>query len=161
MVDPKAKSKKRSRSKKQKPPPKGFTLYLDHNLDYDELVGKLERAGIRHKRHRDFFPGSTPDTELLRKVGQKNWVLVTFDKKQRTRFLEKKLIEQFKIREFVFTSGAIGDPGGLLVKANRQMRNVCKKHEGPFVASISESGKVYLRETNQGTLQRIPPSQPR
>ncbi len=119
---------------------------MDHNLDYDELVEKLERAGIRYKRHRDFFPGSTADTELLRKVGEKNWVLVTFDKKQRTRYLERKLIKQFRIRSFVFTSGEIGDPGDLLVKANRQMRNICKKHEGPFVASISKSGKVYFRE---------------
>jgi len=146
MVDPKTKSKRRSRSKKRKPPPKGFTLYLDHNLDYDELVEKLDRAGIRYKRHRDFFHDSTPDTELLRKVGEKKWILVTFDKKQRTRYLERRLIEQFKIRGFVFTSNEIGDPGDLLVKANRQMRNICKKHEGPFVASISRSGKVYFRE---------------
>jgi hypothetical protein len=150
MVDPKTKSKRRSRSKKRKSPPKGFTLYLDHNLDYEPLVEKLDRAGIRYKRHRDFFAGSTPDTELLKKVGQKRWVLITFDKKQRTRFLERKLIEQFKIREFVFTSNKIGDPGDLLVKANREMRNVCRTHEGPFVASISKSGKVYLREEDQG-----------
>jgi len=149
MVDPKPKSKRLSRSKKRKPPPKGFTLYLDHNLDYDELVEKLDRAGIRYKRHREFFKGSTPDTELLRKVGKKNWVLITFDKKQRTRFLEKKLIEQFKIREFVFTSSEIGDPGDLLVKANRQMRNLCKKHDGPFVASISKSAKFYFRKEDE------------
>ena len=148
MVDPKPKSKRRSRSKKQKPPPKGFTLYLDHNLDYDELVEKLDRAGIRYKRHKEFFSGTTDDQTLLRKVGQKNWILITFDKKQRTRLLEKKLIDQFKIREFVFTSSEIGDPGDLLVKANRQMRAICKKHSGPFVASISKSGNVYFREEN-------------
>jgi hypothetical protein len=157
MVDPKSKSKRRSRSKKRKPPPKRFTLYLDHNLDYDELVGKLERAGIRFKRHRDFFPGSTADTELLRKVGAKKWVLITFDKKQRTRYLERKLIEQFRIRAFVFTSNEIGDPGDLLVKANRQMRNICKKHEGPFVASISKSGKVYFRDDSQSGQPAIQP----
>ena len=140
MVDPKPKSKRRSRSKKRKPPPRGFTLYLDHNLDYDELVEKLDRAGIRYKRHREFFSGSTDDRVLLKKVGQKNWVLITFDKKQRTRLLERKMIEQFKIREFVFTSREIGDPGDLLVKANRQMRAICKRHSGPFVASISKSG---------------------
>jgi hypothetical protein len=149
MVDPKSKSKRRSRSKRRKPPPKGFTLYLDHNLDYDELVEKLDRAGIRYKRHREFFSSSTDDTVLLRKVGERKWILVTFDKKQRTRFLERKLINQFKIREFVFTSSRIGDPGDLLVKANRQMRNLCKKHNGPFVASISQSGKVYFREERQ------------
>ncbi|MGB0062872.1 MAG: hypothetical protein WBP85_00365, partial [Terracidiphilus sp.] len=86
---------------------------------------------------------------LLRKVGKKNWILVTFDKRQRTRLLEKKLIRQFKIREFVFTSNEIGDPGDLLVKANREMRAICRKHAGPFVASISKSGKVYFREGNE------------
>jgi hypothetical protein len=86
---------------------------------------------------------------LLRKVGERKWILVTFDKKQRTRFLERKLIEQFNIREFVFTSSRIGDPGDLLVKANRQMRNLCKKHDGPFVASISRSGKVCFRGESQ------------
>lgn len=98
MRDPNRKSKKRSRSKSQRPPLKGFTLYLDQNLDYDDLAEKLDRAGIRYKRHREFFSPSTPDTELLKKVGQKNWILVTFDKKQRTRFLERRLIEQFRIR---------------------------------------------------------------
>jgi hypothetical protein len=122
---------------------------LDHNLDYNELVEKLDRAGIRYKRHREFFSGSAPDTQILKKVGQRNWILITFDKKQRTRFLERKLIEQFKIREFVFTSSEIGDPGDLLIKANRQMRSICKRFSGPFVASISKSGKVYLREDTQ------------
>jgi hypothetical protein len=149
MADPKQKSKKRSRSKKRKPLPSVFTLYLDHNLDYDELVEKLDHAGIRYKRHREFFSGSTDDQVLLRKVGKRNWVLITFDKKQRTRFLERKLIEEFKIREFVFTSSEIGDPGDLLVKVNRQMRAICKKRSGPFVASISKSGKIYFREENQ------------
>lgn len=79
-------------------------------------------------------------------VGRKKWILVTFDKKQRTRFIERKLIEQFKVREFVFTSNAIRDPGDLLIKANRQMRRICREHEGPFVASISEGGRVYFRD---------------
>ena len=114
------------------------------------MVEKLDRAGIRYKRHREFFSGSVEDTVLLKKVGEKKWILITFDKKQRTRLLEKKMIEQFKIREFVFTSGEIGDPGELLLKAHRQMRNLCKKHAGPFVASISKSGKVYFREEEQG-----------
>ena len=110
------------------------------------MVEKLDRAGIRYKRHREFFGGSAPDTEILKKVGKKNWILITFDQKQRTRFLERKLIEQFKIREFVFTSSEISDPGDLLIKANRQIRDICRSHEGPFVASISKSGKVYCRE---------------
>ncbi|MGD0629147.1 MAG: hypothetical protein ABR987_07335 [Terracidiphilus sp.] len=151
MTDPKPKSKRRSPSKKPKSPPRGFTLFLDHNLDYPELVEKLDRAGIRYKRQKEFFSGDTDDQVLLRKVGKKNWIFVTFDKKQRTRMLERKLIDQFKIREFVFTSNEIGDPGDLLVKASRQMRALCKKKSGPFVASISKGGNVYLRaDKNEG-----------
>lgn len=117
-----------------------------HNLDYDDVTEALDRAGIRYKRHRDFFSGSTDDTVLLKKVGQKKWILITHDQRQRTRLLERKLIEQFRIREFVTTAGDIGDLGQLLVKANREMRNMCKNHDGPFVATISKSGKVYPKD---------------
>ena len=143
MVDPRRRSKKRSSSKKQL---KGFTLYLCHNIDYDSVADVLRRNGIRYKRHRECFAsGSTPDTELLKQVGKHKWILVTADQKQRTRTLESELIKQFKIREFVFTSGEVGDVGKLLVKANRSMRNLCRNHAGPFVASISKSGNVAIR----------------
>lgn len=148
MADRKRRSKKRSHSKRQekrKPLLRGFTLYLCHNVDYDDVANKLQQNGIRFKRHRDYFSGSTPDTELLKKIGQKRWILITADKKQRTRVLERKLIEQFKVREFVFTAAEVGDVGELLVKARKQMRNLCSKYEGPFVASITKSGNVSLK----------------
>lgn len=71
--------------------------------------------------------------------------MITADKKQRVRPLERKLIVQFKVREFVFTSGEIGNVGDLLVKARRKMRNLCSKNEGPFVASISKNGNIAVR----------------
>jgi hypothetical protein len=162
MADRKKKSKKRSRSKKPKQPPKGFTLYLCANIDYDDVANKLDKAGIRFKRHRDHFKGSTPDTVLLKEVGRKGWILITADKKQRTRLLERKAIEQYKVREFVLTSGDIGDVGDLLVKASRQIRQVCKKHPGPFVASISKSGNGNLKDAGGPTQspRSTPPDTP-
>jgi hypothetical protein len=142
MVDPRQRSKKRSNSKK---PLKGFTLYLCHNIDYDAVAAALRQNGIRYKRHRDYFVGSTPDTELLKKVGTHRWILITADQKQRTRTLESEMIKRYKIRQFVFTSGEVGDVGQLLVKARIKMRNLCSKNEGPFVASISKSGNVAMR----------------
>src|SRR5271166_4488358 len=144
MVDPKQRSKKRSRLKPRKRL-KGFTLYLCHNIDYDDVAVALRRSGIRFKRHRDYFHGSADDTELLPLVGRHRWILVTFDQRQRTRLLEKQLIVRYKIREFVFTSGSLGDVGGLIVKARRRMRDLCSRMEGPFVASISQTGNVALR----------------
>jgi hypothetical protein len=142
MVDPKQRSKKRSGSKK---PRKGFTLYLCHNLDYDDVANALERHGIRFKRHRDYFAGEAPDTTLLPKVGQHRWILVTFDQRQRIRATEVALIKRYKIRHFAFTSSQIGDVGELLVKASKDMRNLCKRKEGPFCASISKGGNVTLK----------------
>lgn len=143
MADRKQRSKRLSGSKRLL---KGFTLYLCHNLDYDGVVNALQRAGIRFKRHREFFSGDTPDTKLLPKVGQHRWILVTFDQKQRTRTVETELIKRFKVRQFVFTSGQIGDVGNILVKASSAMRNICKRREGPFVYSISATGKVHERK---------------
>lgn len=144
MADPRQKSKRRSSSKKPKLF-RGFTLYLCHNLDYDDLAHVLEQNGIRFKRHREFFDGWALDTQLLPLVGKHRWILITFDQKQRTRLLEKQLIHKYKIREFVFTSGQIGDVGQLLVAARAQMRNLCSRNEGPFVASISRNAKVALK----------------
>ena len=148
MVDPKQRSKKQSNSKKRRNaqrPLKGFTLYLCHNIDFQDVADSLRRAGVRFRRHGDYFHGETPDTELLRLVGKRRWILITADQKQRTRLVERALIARFKIREFVFTSGEIGDVGRLLVKASRQMRNLCKSNPGPFVASISQNGNVAMR----------------
>jgi hypothetical protein len=144
MADPRQRSKKRSSSKKPKLF-RGFTLYLCHNLDYDDVAKVLEQNGIRFKRHREFFAGWALDTELLPLVGKHRWILITFDQKQRTRLLEKQLIQKYKIREFVFTSGQIGNIGELLVAARRQMRSLCSRNEGPFVASISQKARVVLR----------------
>jgi hypothetical protein len=142
MGDPRQRSKKRLSSKKRL---KGFTLYLCHNLDYDQLADTLRQNGIRFKRHRDHLPGHAKDTELLRLVGKHRWILLTFDQKQRTRTLEKQLIQQFKIRQFVFTSSQIGNVGELLAKASRQMRAVCSRNEGPFVYAIMQDGKLRRR----------------
>jgi len=55
------------------------------------------------------------------------------------------MILLYKVREFVFTASEVGDIGALLVKARRQMKNLCRKNEGPFVAAISKNGNVSLR----------------
>ncbi len=151
MGERKRRSKKRSASKQKLL--KGFTLYLCHCVDYDEVAEALSRAGIRFQRHRDHFSGYAPDTDLLRKVGKRRWILITADKKQRVRPLERQLIVQFKVREFVFTSAAVGNIGELLVCVRRKMRNMCSRNEGPFVAAISQSGHIALRSLDGGDVR--------
>src|SRR5688572_29321451 len=107
MGERRKRSKKRSGSKKKQPLLKGFTLYLCQCVDYDEVAEALQRYGIRHQRHRNHFPGYAPDTELLKKIGKRRWILITADKRQRLKPLEKQMIEQFRVREFVFMAAAV------------------------------------------------------
>ncbi len=145
MGEQKKRSKKRSNSKNQNKLLRGFTLYLCNCVDYDQVADALHRAGIRYQRHRDHFKGSTPDTELLKKVGRKRWILITADKRQRIRPLERQLIIQFKVREFVLTGPELGDLGELLIKARKRMRNLCSKNQGPFIAALSKGGNIRLK----------------
>lgn len=146
MAAQKAKSKKHSSGNKPRPL-KGFTLYLCNNVDFDELAVALDRAKIRYQRHRKHFAGWAPDQELLRLVGEKHWILVTTDQRQRTKHLERYQIVKFKVREFVFTEGDWGKRAIIdaILKAKNKMRSLCRSNPGPFIAAISKDGSVRLR----------------
>jgi hypothetical protein len=152
MAAKRGKSKKRSRGKEPRRPLKAFTLYLCENVDYDEIAEALDRHGVRYKRHRDHFPNQSgiSDEILLRLVGEKGWILLTTDQRQRTREVEKLKIIQFNVRQFVFTSGNMSKNALIetLVKSKNSMRKFCSLNGGPFSASISKSGTVALRDLN-------------
>jgi hypothetical protein len=143
MGEPKRRSRKRSRSKNP-PPLKGFTLYLCQCVDYDDLANTLNRAGIRIKRHREFFSADAPDPELLKLVGEKRWILITGDRRQRVKPLERQAIKQYRVREFVISG--TGNLGQRIVNARRKIRNLCRTNRGPFVAAILDSGDIALRK---------------
>jgi hypothetical protein len=63
------------------------------------------------------------------------------------------MIIQYKVREFVFTAAEVGNIGELLVKARRAMRTICSGNDGPFVASISKSAKITMRNLETGQAQ--------
>ena len=146
----KGKSKKRSYGKELSKPRKRFTLFLDENIDFDDVASALASVGVRHIRHCDHFKPGVDDETVLAFVGKKRLILVTTDQRQRSRHLEKAQIIRHAIRQFVFTSGTLGKHTMIaaLLKARRKMRKLCSTNEGPFIASISKSGDVSLRSLN-------------
>jgi hypothetical protein len=145
MGETKGRSKKRSSSNKQGPLLKGFTLYLCNCVDYDEVYEALRKSGIRCQRHRNHFRADVDDIELLKKIGQRHWILITADKRQRLRPIERQMIKQYRVREFVINAPKVTDVGALLVRVRQKMRNLCRKNAGPFVASITAAGHVNLK----------------
>ena len=74
-------------------------------------------------------------------------MLVTKDKKIRYNELEKAAVLRHRVREFYFSSGNYSgaEMAEMLIAALPEMAKVCRKHEPPFIASITKSGKVNLR----------------
>jgi hypothetical protein len=155
MVDPKQKFKARSRGRsgKQRPLLKNFTLYLDESFDCGEVKALLDAGSIKYKIYSSRFDKGTDDTHILRLAGQKGWVMLTCDKKNRYRELECKAVHYYRVRQFVFAGNLGGIPlARLLVSIKNKMRQFCRDHERPFVATITQGGSIHLRMDKNGNL---------
>jgi hypothetical protein len=154
MVDPKQKSKKRSSGnsgKQKRSLLKNFTLYLDESFDSGEVKEVLAQGSIKYRSYSNDFPKGTADGPILKKAGKRGWVLLTCDSRNRFREAERQAVLLYKVRQFVFS----GNLGGitlarLIVKIKNKMRQFCRDHERPFVANITQSGKIQLRMDKDG-----------
>ncbi len=137
MVDPKQKSKKRSRG--------------NESFDSGEVKEVLVQASIKHRVFSEDFPKGIEDGPILKKAGQKGWVLLTCDRRNRFREAERQAVRAYKVRQFVFSGNLSGiQLARLIVKIKNSMRQFCRDHERPFVATITESGKIQLRMDKDG-----------
>jgi hypothetical protein len=75
------------------------------------------------------------------------WLVLTKDKDHRYQPLEKAQLIAHCIREFAFSSGNMsGDQMAEILRLNlRKIDRLGRKHEPPFVASISQTG-VYPKK---------------
>lgn len=80
-------------------------------------------------------------------VGKNEWVLLTTDKQMRYNLLEKRALEENRVREFVFASGNLSgsEMAAALGMALRKMQRMCRRFNPPFVAAITKAGDVRLR----------------
>lgn len=132
-----------------------FVLFLDettHNCK--PILAVLGQMGIEYKQHGSLFSAGTLDEVWLSRVGENRWAFLTCDKRIRYNQLEIDKIVQFRIREFVFTSGDLSGPmmAAALEKAMPRMKRLFKKHEPPFIATLSQSGNVEIRYDKDGSI---------
>jgi len=107
---------------------------------------------VKHERHETHFAPGTEDTVWLPFVGEKGWLLVTKDKRIRFNELEKAAVLRNHVREFYFSSGNYSgaEMAVMLVQALPGMAKLCRKHDPPFIASITKNGNVNLRFPTAG-----------
>jgi predicted nuclease of predicted toxin-antitoxin system len=140
------KSKKHCDANSAAPQPEEPTFFIDRALGDKFIAGILSKEGWQVKVHSKHFKDDAPDAEWLTEVGKQGWVVLTKDKRIKTRELERNALINAKVAAFILTSGNLkGEQmAQIFVKAKRQMLKFLSKYPKPFIATVTESGEVKL-----------------
>lgn len=122
-----------------------LVLYFDRN------VGKRFPYAIKHLdppaeirwHQREKFANKMPDDEWLSKVGARNWVVLSQDRRFHVNDVELEAIKQHNIKCF-YLPGADKPTwalGKVFTRIFDKIVAVCDSESAPFVYEISWSGK--------------------
>jgi len=81
-------------------------FFIDRCLG-KKLADSLRNVGATVKIHDDHFSQDINDEDWLRIVGERNWVVLTKDKKIASRLLELLAVAQGNVRLFAFVDGNV------------------------------------------------------
>ena len=159
MVDPKQKSKAQSSGNWGKRRPrlllKNPTFYLDESLDCREVKQVLDDASIKYKVYSQHFSRSEDDEAILKLAGQRGWLMLTGDSKNRFRDAERRAVLFYKVRLFIFSGNMGGIPlARLVISLKNKIFQFCREHEPPFIATITTGGKILLRMDKRGNVHQ-------
>ena len=128
-------------------PPDGTIFFIDRSLGVEPLLSSLLVHGLSVRIHDDHFERDAEDQMWLAKVGEKNWVVLTKDKRLRYRPLEKAALQSSGARVFILVAGNLrgAEIAEVFVTALPRICRVLHQQPGPFIASVTQSGTVTLR----------------
>ncbi len=83
----------------------------------------------------------------LRAVGEQGWVVLTKDQRLRYRPLEIAALRASNARVFVLTAGNLRgiEIAAVFHAALPRIYKILHLHQGPFVATVSQSGNVAIK----------------
>jgi hypothetical protein len=115
-------------------------------LGRKDVAEALRAAGCRVELHDDYFTPTTKDTEWLRAIGERRWILLSKDFSIARNELERITLFESGVRAFLLTEQDL--PGSAMatafVRAVRRMRHIARDERPPFIARVSASGKVKV-----------------
>lgn len=126
-----------------------FVLYLDENLDNCKpILDALNTQNVRYERHQSHFKRGTADEVWLPFVGERGWIVLTKDKRNRYNEWERSAVRRNAIREFYFGSGNFSgaEMADALVRALPELRKISRQLP-PLVVSITRSARFDPRTT--------------
>lgn len=132
-------------------------FFIDRCLG-KKLADSLRNEGATVEIHDDHFKQDIEDKDWLRIVGERNWVVLTKDKKIASRTLELEAVAEGNVRLFAFVDG---DVSGVVVaqafvNALENMRGFMRGNPAPFIAKVHQSGMVKSCKKRKELLKMLP-----
>lgn len=127
-----------------------LTFFVDRSLGGKKVVACLRDADCDARAHDAMFPQDAPDSQWLRVVGKRGWLVLTGDK--RLRWNDAELAAIYYAGASVFMLSMKEDRtaeriGSAVVRALKRIESFVSKVSAPFVASINCNGSVDVRFT--------------
>ncbi len=118
-------------------------FFIDRCLG-KKLADSLRNEGATVEIHDDHFKQDMKDEDWLREVGERNWVVLTKDKKIASRRLELLAVAQGNVRLFAFVDGDVSGVAVAqgFVNALENMQQFIRGNQAPFIAKVHQSGMV-------------------
>ena len=109
-----------------------------------DAIARSSRALV--EQHNSHFGRRTEDVDWLPFVGQRNWVVVTKDKRIRTHPLERQALLNAGVRAFILVSGNLKgtEMAAIFAEAMPAMLKLIAEQPAPFIARIDQTAKVTL-----------------
>ncbi|WP_341737673.1 Mut7-C RNAse domain-containing protein [Microcoleus sp. CAWBG640] len=132
-------------------------FFIDRCLG-KKLADSLRNVGAKVEIQDDYFSQDINDEDWLRIVGERNWVVLTKDKRIASRRLELLAVAQGNVRLFAFVDG---DVSGVVVaqafvNALENMQRFIRGNQAPFIAKVHQSGKVTSCKNHRELLRMLP-----
>ncbi len=133
-----------------------ITFFIDRSLGGEYISKALRKADELVIVHDDLFETDAPDEVWLSEAGQKQWVVLTKDKRIKHNILEKEAVYNAKCRMFVLVAKDVTglQMADIIIRALYKIKRVLQKYDGPFIAKIWRDSKVDIWEDFQHTASK-------
>ena len=108
------------------------------------VADEIKKVRRDAKWMKDLFPLDTKDPVWLREAGEQGWLVITHDKKIRTRPGERRAIVEHGVGCFILAyrqdlkKAEIAD---MVLSALEDMENLFKRTRRPFIYTVSKDGQ--------------------
>lgn len=98
------------------------------------------------ERHADHFKPGVPDEDWLAEVAAKRWIILAKDEAIGRNPLELAAVKRSRACVFTLASQQMTGPemADAFVKARHRIKQLARKHQGPFIAKVYRDGTVKM-----------------